>query len=55
MAINESIRTTGGMRRNLFDILVAVSKDEIEVSRAQDASAKAKEIIEIIKENQNGN
>lgn len=44
MAINEVIRTTGDLRRNLGDILVAVAKGDIDVSRAQAAAAVAKEI-----------
>jgi len=44
MAVNEIIRTTGDLRRNLGDILVAVTKGDLEVSRAQAAASVAKEI-----------
>lgn len=44
MAINEVVRTTGDLRRNLSDILIAVTKGEVEVSRAQAAAQLAKEI-----------
>ena len=42
--VNEVIRTTGDLRRHLGDILVAVTKGDLDVSRAQAAAAAAKEI-----------
>jgi len=42
--VNEVIRTTGDLRRHLGDILVAVTKGDLDVGRAQAAAAAAKEI-----------
>lgn len=42
--VREVIRTTGDLRRNLGDILVAVTRGDIDVSKAQAAAMVAKEI-----------
>lgn len=42
--VNEVIRTSGDLRRNLSNILVSVAKGELDVSRGMAVAALAKEI-----------
>jgi hypothetical protein len=42
--VNEVIRTSGDLRRNLSNVLVSVIKGEIDVSRSMAVAALAKEI-----------